>query len=169
MLPLLRLAADQQEHRFRDAVEALAQEFRLRDEERAELLPSGSQSLFSNRVGWARTYLKQAGLLESPRRGFFKIAQPGLDLLQTNPPKIDNSTLETYPAFIEFRSRRRAATDDHTVVPESEISSNQTPEDALASAYRKLRADIESEPPRVLRRLQLLREWSHEQVEQVFT
>jgi hypothetical protein len=64
-LPLLRLAADQQEHRFRDAVEALAQEFSLSAEQRAELLPSGSQSLFSNRVGWARPYLKQTELLES--------------------------------------------------------------------------------------------------------
>jgi restriction system protein len=82
MLPLLRFAADKQEHRFRDAVEALAEEFNLTDEEQSELLPSGSQSLFSNRVGWARTYLKQAGLLESPKRGFFKIAQAGLDLLR---------------------------------------------------------------------------------------
>ena len=145
MLPLLRLAADRQEHRFRDAVEALAQEFGLSDDELAELLPSGSQPLFNNRVGWARTYLKQAGLLESPRRGFFNIAQAGLDLLQSNPSRVDNSTLESYPAFMEFRNRRREPSEDQPVIPEVVLSSSQTPEDALASAYRKLRAEIESE------------------------
>jgi len=72
MLPLLRLAASAPEHRFRDAVEALADEFSLTPEERSELLPSGQQPVFSNRVGWANTYLKQAGLLEGPRRGVFR-------------------------------------------------------------------------------------------------
>jgi len=143
MLPLLRLAGDQQEHRFRDTVEALAHEFGLTDEERAELLPSGSQSLFSNRVGWARTYLKQAGLLESPRRGYFKIAPAGLELLQTNPGRVDRTMLEQYPAFVDFQNRRRAQTEEHETEPDTEET--QTPEDALASAYRKLRADIESE------------------------
>ena len=68
MLPVLELAGDGQEHRFSDAVEALADHFGLSPEERNELLPSGSQALFNNRVGWARSYLKQAGLLASPRR-----------------------------------------------------------------------------------------------------
>jgi restriction system protein len=65
MLPLLRLAADGQEHRFRDVIEQLAAEFGLTEVERAELLPSGTQPLFDNRVAWARTYLKQAGLLRT--------------------------------------------------------------------------------------------------------
>lgn len=143
MLPLLRLASDQQEHRFRDAVESLAQEFGLTDEERAELLPSGSKRLFNNRVGWARTYLKHAGLLESQRRGVFKVSAAGLELLQTNPDRIDNTTLEQYPEFIEFRTRRREQTDEPPTNPDG--PDTQTPEDALASAYRKLRADIEGE------------------------
>ena len=94
----------------------------------------------SNRVGWARTYLKQAGLLVSPKRGVFRITQAGLDLLQSNPTKVDNSTLEKYPAFIDFKSRRREATND-----QPEVLSSETPEDALASAYKKLRIDVESE------------------------
>ena len=140
MLPLLRLAQDQQEHKFRDAVEMLAHEFKLSDDERSELLPSGSQFVFSNRVGWSRTYLKQAGLLDSPKRGFFRITQAGLELLNSKPSTVDNSTLEQYPAFIEFKSRRRDSTND-----QPEVLSNETPEDALASAYKKLRLDIESE------------------------
>jgi restriction system protein len=71
MLPLLRLTSDGQEHRFRDAVETLAAEFQLTADERSELLPSGTAPTFDNRVGWARTYLKQAGLIESPKREVF--------------------------------------------------------------------------------------------------
>jgi restriction system protein len=75
MLPLLRLAGDGREYKFRDAVEALAVEFGLTADERSELLPSGTAFLFDNRVGWARTYLKQAGLLSSPKRGSFRITE----------------------------------------------------------------------------------------------
>lgn len=77
MLPVLKLASDGNEHKFSQAVEKLADEFTLSTEERNELLPSGSQAVFHNRVGWARSYLKQAGLLASPKRGFFTITQKG--------------------------------------------------------------------------------------------
>src|SRR5262245_2130756 len=104
MLPLLRLATDGLEHRFRDAVEELASEFRISDAERAELLPSGTAPVFDNRVGWARTYLKQAGLLSSPKRGTFQIAAAGQALLAENPRQIDITVLDRYEAFREFRS-----------------------------------------------------------------
>jgi len=81
MLPLLSLAADGKEHRFRDAIEELALHFDLTEDERKELLPSGTQATFNNRVGWARTYMKKAGLLESPRRGYFKITEKGMQAL----------------------------------------------------------------------------------------
>ncbi|MCX7790508.1 MAG: winged helix-turn-helix domain-containing protein, partial [Chloroflexaceae bacterium] len=73
MLPMLRIAADGAEHRLSDAIEALAQQFALTEAERAELLPSGVQPKFDNRVGWARTHLGKALLLESPKRGWFRI------------------------------------------------------------------------------------------------
>ena len=86
MSPVLKLASDGKEHKFSQAVEELADEFRLTTAERNELLPkSGSQAVFNNRVGWARTYLKQAGLLASPKRGFFTITPKGTELLATNP------------------------------------------------------------------------------------
>jgi restriction system protein len=77
MLPLLRLAADGQELSLRGSIERLADEFGLSEDERKELLPSGSQATFDNRVGWARTYMKKAGLVDSPRRGHFRITQRG--------------------------------------------------------------------------------------------
>jgi len=146
MLPVLKMAADGLEHKFSKAVEILADKFSLTDDERNELLPSGSQAVFNNRVGWARSYLKQAGLLNSLKRGFFTITDCGRKLLQTNPEKIDASVLEQFPAFIEFKNRRREQNGegDHDETP-SEAAESQTPEDTLAAAYAKLRSTLESE------------------------
>ena len=78
MLPLLKLISDKQEHKFRDIIEELAKQFKLTNDERKELLPSGQQPTFDNRVGWAKTYLKKAGLLDSPKRATIVITQRGL-------------------------------------------------------------------------------------------
>ena len=78
MLPLLKYAENGKEHRIRDAIEQLAEEFRLSEEERKELLPSGQQVIFKNRVGWANTYLKKAGLLNSGKKGYFSITRRGV-------------------------------------------------------------------------------------------
>src|SRR5687768_7455379 len=99
MLPLLQLANDGGVHKFRDAVEALALHFGLSSEQRSEMLPSGTAFLFDNRVGWARTYLKQAGLLESPRRGLFEITERGKRLLAEQPSAINASLLDRYEEF----------------------------------------------------------------------
>ncbi len=146
MLPVLKLASDGKEHKFSQVVEELADEFYLTTEERVELLPSGSQAVFSNRVGWARSYLKQAGLLASPKRGFFAITQEGIDLLATNPIHVDTSVLERYPEFIEFKNRKKDKNENESQIePLFEQESTLTPEDALASAYKKLRSALESE------------------------
>jgi restriction system protein len=70
MLPLLEFVADQREHSLREAIDHLAAHFALTEKEMKQLLPSGQQAIFDNRVAWARTYLKQAGLLESTRREY---------------------------------------------------------------------------------------------------
>ncbi|MCH8106404.1 MAG: restriction endonuclease [Proteobacteria bacterium] len=146
LLPVLKLAADGEEHKFSQAVEELTEEFNLSTEERNELLPSGSQAVFNNRVGWARTYLKQAGLLASPKRGFFTITQLGTELLAANPAKIDISVLERYPEFIEFKNRKKEKSEyeSQLEIP-TEQDSTLTPEDSLASAYNQLRLALESE------------------------
>lgn len=153
MLPLLRLAADGSEHRFRDAVEQLAAEFQLSDQERATMLPSGTAPMFDNRVGWAKTYLKQAGLIDTTRRGYFRITLRGTELLGTNPDLIDASTLENYEEFRAFRSRRSedkgglqhdlpttlAPLSPALTVPEA------TPEELFSQAYQRLRSNLEAE------------------------
>lgn len=142
MLPLLRLAADGNEHTLRSAVEELAEQFKLTEDERKELLPSGSQSTFSNRVGWARTYLSKAALLESPRRGYFHITQRGREVLAKNPSEINVQFLYQFPEFIEFRTRHR---EPEQAIETVESESLQTPGELLETAYQKLREDLSAE------------------------
>jgi len=154
MLPFLRIAGDGQEHRFRDAVESLAQEFTLTDEERNVMLPSGTAPLFDNRVGWARTYLKQAALIESRKRGVFHISERGRELLAKNPPRIDNSTLEQYQEYLDFKLRRGETSDTSTpenqneqapLVRTTENPTDSTPEELFSQAYQRLRNNLELE------------------------
>lgn len=141
MLPTLRLYADHQEHSFREVVESLATEFHLTEEERKEMLPSGQQQVFDNRVGWARTYLKKAGLIEATRRAYNKITKRGLDILKQNPKRIDVKYLEQFEEFKSFRALRHARGDDE---PEQQVY-NQTPEESLESAYQRIRADLSAD------------------------
>ena len=82
MLPLLKILSNGEEFKTRDLVEKLSFEFKLSEEEKSELLPSGKQPIMKNRVGWAKTYLLKAGLLISEKRGFIKISENGLDVLK---------------------------------------------------------------------------------------
>lgn len=142
MLPALKFAATTGEHALREAVEYLANQYNLSAEEKNERLPSGKQPIFYNRVGWARTYLKQAGLLEtSGRRNYLRVSNRGKDVLSSNPTRIDMKFLEQYPEYLEFRDRTREVEDE----VEEEATSALTPEELLDSAYRKMREDLAKE------------------------
>ncbi len=144
MLPLLNLAAGGKEHRLRAATEELAGYFNLTEDERKELLPSGSQATFDNRVGWARTYMKKAGLLESPRRGYFQITDRGLQALDQKPEKINVKFLEQYPEFLEFKTAsntKSTTTEIDTTVPTEE----RTPREVMEDAYVTIRSGLVGE------------------------
>lgn len=144
MLPLLKLVSDRQEHKYRDLIENLAVEFQVTDEERKELLASGNQAIFDNRVGWAKTYLKKAGLLDSPKRATFIITQIGLDTLKKNPDRIDAKYLRQFPAFLEFQNASRSENDSEAEVVIVETT-EQTPEENLDKAYQRIRKSLASE------------------------
>ena len=92
MLPLLQYAADGEEHSLRESIEALSASFSLSENDRTQLLPSGRQPVMDNRVGWARTYIAKAGLLEVTRRGHFRITDRGRDVLREKPESINVRT-----------------------------------------------------------------------------
>src|SRR6266446_3235708 len=99
MLPLLKIAGDGQEHRVSDVIDLLAHDFKSTEEERQQLLPSGKQTTFANRVHWAKTYLGQAGLVQITRRGHYKATARGLAVLARNPERIDNRFLTQFDEF----------------------------------------------------------------------
>lgn len=141
MLPLLRFASDGEEHSLRQAIESLAVEFRLTEEELRELLPSGQSATFGNRVGWARTYLKKASLLKSTRRGYIRATDRGLDVLKSPPDRIDNEFLERFPEFVEFRNRKGGA----TTKTKHPANPTATPEETLEAANAELREGLIAE------------------------
>lgn len=140
MLPLLRFLSDKQERPMAQVVEAMAAEFKLSPDDRQRLLPSGASTFIGSRVGWARTYLKKAGLVELPRRGTVRITEPGAEVLKSAPQRIDVKFLERFPEFVEFRTLRHENEAEPTAA-----STDQTPEEALEDAYQRLRASLESE------------------------
>ena len=144
MLPLLTFASDGAEHPIREAVARLADDFNLTDDERAEILPSGTTHVFGSRVGWARSYLKQAGLLEAPKRGVLRITAEGKAILAKKPIKIDNNVLNQYESFRAFRTRGKEP-GDVSRSQSDEPTSEQTPEDAMAVAYQRVRKNLEAE------------------------
>jgi len=143
MLPLLQFLADGNEHSLRESEEALAKVFGLSPAERAERLPSGQQGIFINRIGWARTYLKKAVLIESPRRAIFRITERGKQALAAKPIRIDAKYLEQWPEFLEFRDSSRTSQE-----PEQSFGSvtpTTTPEESLELAYLGLREQLSQE------------------------
>lgn len=140
MLPLLRIAADGQDHKVRDLTEHLSREFRLSEEEQQKLLPSGQQTVISSRTHWARTYLRQAGLLTNPKRGVTRITEAGQQALKENPQKIDIEFLSRFPSFLESKSKHRQDSGETDVrTPPGDPT---TPEEALEASYKDLRAAL---------------------------
>lgn len=135
MLPLLRLLKDKEEHFIGDAVDKLADEFNLSDQDRRELLPSGKQAIFNNRVAWAKSHLKMADLLEATRRGYFKVTERGLDVLAQNPPKINIKFLNQFEDFKQWRTGGKQGDSSQTDADEEE---DKTPEEVLETAYQNI-------------------------------
>lgn len=142
MLPILQIAGDGQEHTVGEATEIIAAHFGVTEAERKELLPSGIQFRLDNRISWARSYLKQAGLLDSPGRGRFLITQRGIQVLKSNPNRIDIAFLKQFPEFLEARSHSKRNNDD---VSTTEIEATQTPEEILEAGYQSLRNELAKE------------------------
>jgi restriction system protein len=144
MLPLLQLASERNEEiSTSEAVEILAERLKLSPDDLKEMLPSGIQATFVNRIGWASTYMKKAGLLEPTRRGFYQITQRGQELLKKKPLKIDVKLLKQFPEFQEFQQLKGTRRGDKKV--EQGPIESATPSEALERAYENLRDELADE------------------------
>jgi restriction system protein len=142
MLPMLQLAKDDQIHSMSDARESLATHFNLSEADRAEMLPSGRQRRFDNRVAWAKVHLEQGGLITSPRRGHFTITDRGREVLGQDISRIDIGFLEKFEEFRQFRNTSNKNGSDE---PIPVTSASETPEEVLERAYQTIRAELASE------------------------
>jgi len=139
MMPLMQFASDGKEHSFGESVEYLVKFFKLSENDRKELLPSGQQSTFDNRVGWSKTHLLKAGLLESPRRGVFQITTRGNEVLSRKPLQINTKFLKHFPEYLEFTE---ANTNKPSLQSQVKLIEEITPDEALANAYQKLKLTL---------------------------
>lgn len=139
MLPVLQHAASN-EIRISELVPQLADDFQLSQDERGQTLPSSGQSVLYNRAQWAKTYLKQAGLLEPTKRAHFRISERGLEVLRKPPERIDIAFLEQFPEFRAFRDRSKKShvIDTPLVEQQAEAASDASPEDVLTAAHQQI-------------------------------
>jgi restriction system protein len=138
MLPFLEVLEDGKERTMRDVTELLSQRFNLTDKERQEHLPSGPQGLFYNRVAWAKTHLKHAGLIENPIRGQVAISEEGRKVLLSKPSSINCRFLKQYPSYRAFIGQTQGQDDEEN--GKGVIESPQTPLELLDASFNTLRA-----------------------------
>lgn len=156
MLPVLKISANG-ETRIGDAVDHLASEFQLSDDEKSELLPSGKQSVIANRTHWAKTFLKQAELVVSTRRGYFEISERGKRVLGEDPKRLDVDYLTRFPEFVAFRRRTSASNElsekfETVGIGILKSAGDQTPEEIMRSRHAELNSTLGEE---MLDRIQL--------------
>lgn len=158
MRPLLMAISDGQIHRFIDAFEMVCEHFRLTDEEKQELLPSGKQTIIRNRVAWANTYLKKAGLIEAAERAHIRITDLGLKALAECPDRVDVKYLKQYEVFRDFHTAKAPTSVGEQQDDDAESTD---PVERLEQAHKEIQTDLASEllqmvkaqPPQFLEKL----------------
>lgn len=141
MLPLLTFLADGKEHSTKETLNFLADKFQLTEEQRQEMLPSRNQTVFYNRVTWAKAHLKMAALVENLKRGSFRITDNGLDVLKQKPSAINLKYLRQIPEYIETAEGWKNNSTE-TAITEIETTEVKTPEEILESGYLNIRRTL---------------------------
>ncbi|MEW6725467.1 MAG: restriction endonuclease [Bacillota bacterium] len=143
MLPFLRVVGDGREYSMSKVADALADQLGLSKDDRDEMLPSGRQTRFRNRVGWVATHFRKAGLLESTGRGKFRITSRGMDVLKENPQHLGMKFLQQFPEYREFRGLDNNGNENDDSPPSPD--NLQTPEELLEFAHQKLISQLSEE------------------------
>lgn len=139
----LQSLSDGEEHPYSDVKKKVIEDFKLTDTELAELLPSGKQPVFSNRIGWCRTYLKKAGLIESPTKAHFMITKSGREVLKSG-REITNETLREFPSFVKFIDSNTKKIKGSSEEKES-LNNDETPQETLERVYGELNNVLKDE------------------------
>jgi restriction system protein len=149
MHPLLAFGSDGSEKNINDAISGIADQLGLTEDERHQLLPSGKQTIFANRVHWARTYLDKAGAIKRTRRSHFVVTDRGKQLLADNPIRIDVKILKKFPEFVAFQTPKIASESEGNILIPPNVSEVQesvvTPEEAIQQAETQIFANLRSQ------------------------
>lgn len=143
MLPLLDLLGDKNTYTNKECIDILAEKLNITGEELRELLPSGKKKVFYDRVNWAKTYMKKAGLVEAPRRGAIRITQLGLELLQENPLELKSKDLLRYSSFNDFINANNKNKDNRE--SNEGLLNERTPSEEISIAFENLRTSLADE------------------------
>lgn len=147
MLPFLQTLANGQILAVKELTELLAIHFKLTDSDRHELLPSGQQTIFSNRVAWAKSHLKNAGLIASPGWGKVTIAEAGLQTLRQNPVKINCKFLKQFPSYLKFIGAVPSTESvlNPSPIDDAALEGIKTPLELIESSFQSLQKETEEE------------------------
>ena len=143
ILPFLKGLADNKEHSMKEMEQTLASEFNLTEDELLQRTPSGRMTIFSNRVGWAKTYLKKAGLVDAPNKALFKITTEGQKVLADKPKIIDSNFLRKFSSFSEFSDGSESPEKEEEILKEN--IEEYTPEEALDAGYQSIVKELYAE------------------------
>ncbi|NQZ54389.1 MAG: restriction endonuclease [Piscirickettsiaceae bacterium] len=144
MRPLLSSLKDGEVHHFNEAYEDVCKHFDVSDDEKRQLLPSGKQTVVKNRCGWARTYMKKAGLLLDPKRSHVQITEHGLQVLKDQPEYFNVKYLkEISPEFVEFHKAKPKVVSTEQQLNESEDATD--PLERLENAHLEIQSSLTSE------------------------
>lgn len=144
MLPVLKAAIDG-EISTKSAITTLADQYKLNADDREHLLPSSKQRTFDNRINWAKSYLKQAGLITYPSRGTYKLTDEGIRILAQSPMRIDNKFLAKFEGFQQFKVRRTNKADNGDLAESATETANITPDELIRVTYRQINETLASE------------------------
>jgi len=143
MLPLLEVLRSNEIYTNNECIEILARRLDITEEEMNLCFPSGKKRVFYDRVNWAKTYMKKAGLVEAPKRGLVRITKLGLELLQENPKQLKSKDLLRYDSFYEFVS---SSNKDQNHNENNEVALNEkTPSEEIANAFENLKTSLADE------------------------
>lgn len=142
MLPILKLFSDRQIHSINECMNTAIRSFNLNDDDIKQTVPSGKQTLVANRVYWSLTYLKKSLLIETVKRGEYKITERGAQLLSTHPFRIDKKLLSQYEEYRDFSNQRN---DNNEYDSSSEKSDEITPEESIDNIYKKINEQLSDE------------------------
>ena len=145
MLPALEALSDGAEKPVSEIRNHIAEAQGLTPEDMRELLPSGRQPVFVNRVSWALIHLSRAGLSERVRRSVWRLTTEGEKLLANEPRRIDMNYLRNYPAYVAWRTGKNTPppSEDAALMPPDD--SANTPEEELERVVQQLCDELEAD------------------------